>query len=70
MIGHEKIVELLLRHGADVYHQDYDGNTAYHRAAENKHHHIMQLLLDLSNERNRLENICNKKGLKAADIAK
>lgn len=69
-IGHDKIVHLLLRKGADVFHQDNDGNTALHKAAENKHHHVMKLLLDSSNERNRLESICNKKGLKAIELAK
>lgn len=70
LIGHDKVVQLLLRKGADVFHQDNDGNTALHKATENKHHHVMKLLLDSSNERNRLESICNKKGIKAIEIAK
>lgn len=69
-IGHEMIVQLLLQKGADMFQQDHDGNTALHKAAQNKHHHVIKLLLDWSSEQNRFENICNKKGLKAGDLLK
>lgn len=69
--GHEKVVELLLRKGANVFHQDNDGNTSLHKAVQNKHEHIVKLILDSScDAAARLENICNKKGLKAKELPK
>lgn len=61
-------MELLLRTGADIFHQDSDGNTALHKAAQNRHHDIIKLLLDSTSESTRLESIRNKKGLTAKDI--
>lgn len=69
-LGHDNIVQQLLRSGADIFHQDNDGNTALHKAAQNQHHHVMELLLDSTTEKHRLEGICNKKGLTANDITK
>lgn len=67
-LGHQKIVQLLLQNGADIFHQDNDGNTALHKAAQNRHTDIIKLLLNSSSESQRLESICNKKGLTAKDI--
>lgn len=67
-IGDAAIVQLLHQKGANLFLQDNDGNTALHKAAQNKHHHIIKLLLSLTNETTRLENIQNNKGLKANDI--
>lgn len=68
MMGHDKIVQLLLRNGADIFHQDNDGNTALHKAAQNHHQNVIKILLNWSSESPRLENICNKKGVTAIDI--
>ncbi|XP_031635304.1 ankyrin repeat domain-containing protein 39 [Contarinia nasturtii] len=68
LMGHEQIVQLLLEKGADVFHQDIDGNTALHKAYEKNHKNIINLLLDSSCDSTRLEGICNKKGLKAKDL--
>lgn len=69
LMGHEKVVQLLLRKGADIFHQDNDGNTALHKAVQNKQQHIVKLILDSSCDAIRLESICNKKGLKAKDLS-
>lgn len=60
-------MQLLLQNGADIFHQDNDGNTALHKAAQNSHNDIIKLLLS-STESLRLERICNKKDLTAKDI--
>lgn len=69
MVGHENVVQLLLRKGADAFHQDVDGNTALHKAIENNHQNIIKLLLDSSCDANRLEGICNNNGLKPNDLS-
>lgn len=61
------MVQLLLRKGADIFHQDNGGNTALHKAVQNKQQHIVEIILDSSCDAVRLENICNKKELKAKD---
>lgn len=43
--GHVRLVELLLRRGADVEHQDDDGCTALHRAARSGHMEVVLVLL-------------------------
>lgn len=68
-LGHDAIVKLLLQKGADIFHRDNDGNTALHKAAQNNHRHVIQLILDSTAEKNRLENICNNKGQKAKDLS-
>lgn len=60
-------MQLLLENGADIFHQDNDGNTALHKAAQNRHSNVIKLLLDSSSESQRLESTCNKKGLTAKD---
>lgn len=69
-LGHEQVVKLLLRRGADEFHQDNDGNTALHKAVQNNHQNVIKLLLDSSCNLNRLEGICNNKGQKAYDLSK
>lgn len=61
-------MQLLLQNGADIFHQDNDGNTALHKAAQNRYKDVIKLLLDASSESQRLECIRNKKGLTAKDI--
>lgn len=68
--GHERVVHLLLRKGANTFHQDFDGNTALHKAAQNNHQSVMKLLLDSSSDSDRLQSICNNKGLRALDLSK
>ncbi len=57
--GHIEIVKLLLNQGADVKIQDSDGNTAAHRAGQNGHMNIVNLLLQ--SDKN-LENCLNNRG--------
>jgi len=45
MMGHEKIVQLLIKYKADTRVCDNDGNTALHRAIQLGHTNIAQLLL-------------------------
>lgn len=68
--GHENVVKLLIQFGANIYHQDIDGNTAYHKAAQNKHSNIMSILLKSSNDSNCLESIPNNKDQTANDLFK
>lgn len=67
-------MKLLLQNGADICRQDSDGNTAYHKAAQNAHQDIMSILLSASHEANRtssdLASIQNKKGQIANDLLK
>lgn len=68
--GHEKIVELLLRSGANSLHQDQDGNTAFHKAAANNHKVIMDLLYQTTSQPDRLINMRNKNNQTANDLLK
>lgn len=40
--GYEKIVDSLIRHGADVNHENGYGKTALHKAAEKGNSHILR----------------------------
>lgn len=44
--GHPEVIELLLKHGADVYSNDLGGNSALHWAAFSGHVDCAQALLD------------------------
>ena len=44
--GHQGIVELLLKQGADINSQDSDGDTALMKAACKCHQGVVQLLLE------------------------
>lgn len=46
--GKTDIVEYLLSKKADPFIQDSDGKTALHRAAENNHFAICQILLNIT----------------------
>lgn len=59
IVGHIDIVKLLLTHGADVKVQDSDGNTAAHRAGQNCHLDIVNLLLQTDQT---LANCLNNRG--------
>ena len=43
--GHERVVELLLRHGAEINLQDSNGGTALMLAARNGHERVVELLI-------------------------
>lgn len=57
--GHLDVVKLLLNHRADVKVQDSDGNTAAHRAGQNGHFNIVELLLQSDKD---LEKYLNNRG--------
>lgn len=59
---------MLLNKGANIYHQDIDGNSAYHKAAQNDHKNTMCILLESCSDPKRLENIQNHKGQTAKDL--
>lgn len=46
ILGHKDIVKLLLSKKADFTMRDSDGKTALHRAAENNHTEICDILID------------------------
>ncbi|MBN9543496.1 MAG: ankyrin repeat domain-containing protein [Alphaproteobacteria bacterium] len=64
-LGHEKIVGILLKKGADKTMQDINGNTALHYAAENNDYNIAVLLL----QKPACIEICNKLKQTPLDIA-
>ena len=43
--GHERVVELLMQHGAEVNLQDSDGGTALMVAASTGHERVVELLI-------------------------
>lgn len=45
IVGHLKIVQLLLEHAAIVEMQDNDGQTALHRAVTGNHHSVCEYLI-------------------------
>ncbi|KAJ8968401.1 hypothetical protein NQ317_002346 [Molorchus minor] len=55
----KEVVEYLLLKNADPFIQDVDGKTALHRAMENKHLEICEILL---NSAPRLKNIIDNRG--------
>lgn len=59
---------MLINKGANIYHQDIDGNTAYHKAAQNNHKNVVSILLKSCSDPKRLENIQNNKGETAKDL--
>lgn len=59
---------MLINKGANIYHQDFDGNTAYHKAAQNNHKNSMSILLESCSDPKRLKNIQNNKGQKAEEL--
>ena len=62
--GHERLVELLLRHGAAINMQDSDGDTALMDAAYG-HERVVELLLQRGAE----INLQNRKGFTALIVA-
>ena len=50
--GHERVVDLLLQHGADVNRQDSNGGTALMSAANEGHERVVDLLLQRGAEVN------------------
>lgn len=57
--GKEDVVKLLIQHGAKIDLQDADGKTPLHKAAENKKHSIIKILLEACPT---LNNIRDNKG--------
>ena len=53
--GHSKVVELLLRAGADKDAAMHDGRTALHEAADRGHSDVLNLLLEAGADTNMAE---------------
>ena len=51
--GHERVVELLIRHGAEIDKQNYRGRTALMSAASYGHERVVELLLQRGAEINK-----------------
>lgn len=63
-------MDLLLRHRADQFTQDNDGNTAIHKAAQNGKSEIVQILANNCYEADRilLQNIRNRRDQTYCDL--
>lgn len=66
----EQIVKLLLSKNANKFLQDNDGNTALHKATQNNHQNIVEIILNSCNaeEQKLLSEIKNKKNISFYDL--
>ena len=62
--GNFQMVQILLKHGADINVQDEDGQTALHYACSNEHQSVIKVLLDSFVDKS----IKDQEGLMAVDV--